>query len=75
MLLQLNKTNSSETETPFLDLHLCILDGFISCKLYDKRDDFDCFPYFDPGVPRRASYGVYNRNYFGSPECLAMLLT
>ena len=24
-----------------LDLHLSILDRFISCKIYDKRDDFD----------------------------------
>ena len=39
--LQLNKANSSETKGPFLDLHLSILDGFISCKIYDKRDDFD----------------------------------
>ena len=38
--LPLNKTKSSETEAPFLDLHLSILDGFISCKKYDKRDDF-----------------------------------
>ena len=29
--LQLNKANSSETEAPFWDLHLSILDGFISC--------------------------------------------
>ena len=33
--LQLNKTNSSETKAPFWDLHLSILDGFISCKIYD----------------------------------------
>ena len=39
--LQFNKANSSETEAPFCDLHLSILDGFISCKIYDKRDDFD----------------------------------
>ena len=32
--------NSSETEAPFLDLHLSILDRFILCKIYDKRDDF-----------------------------------
>ena len=36
-----------------------ILDGFISCKIYDKRDDFDFeivnFPYLDGDVPRRAS--------------------
>ena len=61
--LQLNKAISSETEAPFLNLHLSILDGFISCKIYDKHDGFDLeivnFPYLDGGVPRRASYGVY----------------
>ena len=49
--LQINKANSSETEVPFLDLHLSVLDGFISCKIYDKCDDFDFeivnFPYLD----------------------------
>ena len=61
--LQLNKANSSEIETLFLDLHLSISDGFSTCKLYDKRDDFDFeivnFPNLDWDVPRRASYGVY----------------
>ena len=55
---QLNKANSSKT----LDLHLSILDGLVSCKIYDKRDDFDFeivnFPYLDGDVPRRASYSV-----------------
>ena len=61
--LQLNKTNSSETEAPFFDLHLSISGGFISCKIYDKRNEFDFeianLPYLDEDVPRRASYGVY----------------
>ena len=26
---------------PFLDLHLTIANGFVSSKIYDKRDDFD----------------------------------
>ena len=39
--LQLNKADSSDTEAAFLDLHLSIVDGFVSCKIYDKRDDFD----------------------------------
>ena len=39
--LQLNKANRSETEAPFLDLHLSISNGFVSSKIYDKRDDFD----------------------------------
>ena len=42
---------------------MSISDGFISYKIYDKRDDFDFgivnFPYLDGDVPRRASYGVY----------------
>ena len=48
--LQLNKTYTSDTEAPFLDLHLFISNGFVSSKIYDKRDDFDFdivnFPFF-----------------------------
>ena len=29
------------TEAPFLDLHLSVAKGFVSSKIYDKRDDFD----------------------------------
>ena len=49
--LQLNKANTSDTEAPFLDLHLSISNGFVSTKTYDKRDDFDFdivnFPFLD----------------------------
>ena len=61
--LQLNKANTSDTEAPFLDLHLSISNSFFSSKIYDKRDDFDFdivnFPFLDGDVPRRPSYGVY----------------
>ena len=61
--LQLNRANSSDTETSFLDLNLCISNGTVSTKIYDKRDDFDFdivnFPFLDGDVPRRTSYGVY----------------
>ena len=61
--LQLNKVNTSDSEAPFLDLHLSISNGFVSSKLYDKRDDFDFdivnFPLLDGDVPSRPSYGVY----------------
>ena len=61
--LELNKANISDTEAPFLDLHLSVANGFVSSKIYDKRDDFDFdivnFPFLDGDVPRRASYGVY----------------
>ena len=39
--LQLNKANTSDTEAPFLDLHPSISNGFVSSKIYDKRD----YPY------------------------------
>ena len=39
--LQLNKAITSDTEAPSLDLHLSISNGFVSSKIYDKRDDFD----------------------------------
>ena len=61
--LQLGKTNASDTEAPFLDLHLSISNGFVSPKICDKRDDFDFdivnFPFLDGDVPRSTSYGVY----------------
>ena len=33
--------NTSDTEAPFLDLHMSISKGFVSSKIYNKRDDFD----------------------------------
>ena len=63
--LQLNRANSSDTEAPFLDLNLCISNGIVSTKIYDKRDDFDFdivnFPFLDGDslLPRRTSYVVY----------------
>ena len=61
--LQLNEASTSDAEAPFLDLHLSISNGFVSYKIYDKRDDFDFdivnFPFLDGDVPRRPSYGIY----------------
>ena len=59
--LHLNKANATDTEAPYLDLHLSIANGLVSSKIYDKRDDFDIvnFPFLDGDVPRRASYDVY----------------
>ena len=61
--LQLNKANTSDTEAPFLDLHLSISNGFVSSKIYDKRDDFDFdivnFSFLDGDIPRSTPYGVF----------------
>ena len=46
-----------------MDLHLSILNGFVSSKICDKHDDFVFdivnFPFLDGDFPRRPSYGVY----------------
>ena len=39
--LQLNEANISDTEAPFLDVHLSVSNLFVSSRIYDKRDDFD----------------------------------
>ena len=61
--LKLNRANSSDTEAPFFYLNLCISNGTVSTKIYDKRDNFDFdivnFPFLDGDVPRYTSYGVY----------------
>ena len=62
--LQLNKANTSDTEAPFLYLHLSISNGFVFPKIYDKRDDFDFdtvnFHFLDGNVPHRPLlWGVY----------------
>ena len=49
--LQLNKTNTSDTEAAFLDLHLSISNDIVSTKIYDTHDDCE--------FPRSTSYGVY----------------
>ena len=45
-----------------MDLHLSLSNGFVSSKMYDKRDDFDFdivnFPFLDGDVPRRPSFGL-----------------
>ena len=61
--LQLNKTNTSDTDAAFLDFHLSISNDIVSAKVYDKHDDFDFefvnFPFLDGEVPRSTLYRVY----------------
>ena len=67
--LQLNEANTFDNDVPFLDLHLSISNGFVSSKIYDKRDNFDFdtvnFPFLDGDVPRSTSYGVYISQLIG----------
>ena len=77
--LQLNKANTSDTEAPFLDLHLTISNDIVSSQIYDKRDDFDFeivnVSFLDGDVPRSTSYESISINSFVLLEHLAILLT
>ena len=58
--LKLNKANTTGTEVPLFYLQLSIANGFVSSKIYEKRDfDIVNFPFLYCDIPRRASYGVY----------------
>ena len=76
--LQLNKANTSDIEAPFLDLHLSISNGFVSSKIYDKRDDFDfdivSFPFLMVTFPVLPLTGFTFLNLFGLLECVVMWL-
>ena len=76
--LQLNRANSSDTEVPFLALNLCISNGTISTKIYDKRDDFDFdvvnFHFSGWRCPP-AYMGYTYLNLLDSPELLQILVT
>ena len=77
--LQLNKANASDIEAPFLDLHLSILNGFVSSKIYYKRDDLDFdrvfsfFFFFWTGTFSVLLLTVFTFfNLFDLRECLVM---
>jgi hypothetical protein len=61
--LQLNKTNSWNLSTSFLDLHILLSTTILfPRKIYDKRDEIDfCivnYSHLDGDVPHAISYGV-----------------
>ena len=74
--LQLNKANTSDTEAPFLDLHLSISNRFVSSKIYDKRDDFDfdivIFHFWMLTFSVLPLMGFTFLSVFGLLECLVM---
>ena len=61
--LQLNKANTSDKETSFLDLNLKVICSDVHTSVYEKRDDFGfpivIFPLLSGDVPRLQSYGIY----------------
>ena len=77
--LKLSKANSFDTEAPFLDLNLSIINGIFSSKIYVKWYDFNFeivnFPFLDGNVTRSLSYGVYILSLSVLLECVLMLMT
>ena len=61
--LQLNKANTSDKETAYLDLNIKLFGSGIQTSVFDKRDDFGFpivnFPWLSGDVPRLPSYGIY----------------
>ena len=61
--LQLNKANTSDRETSFLDLNIEVVGGDIHAGVCGRRDDFGFpivnFPWLGGGVPGLPSCGVY----------------
>ena len=62
--LELKETTNSPDGTSYLDLYLFKdKDGFISRRLYDKRDDYNFdivnYPFLDSNIPEGPAYGVY----------------
>ena len=60
--LQLNKANTSDKETSFLDLNIKVIGNNIHANVYNKRDDFGIpivnFPWLSDDVPRLPSHGI-----------------
>ena len=61
--LQLNKANTSDKETSFLDLNIKVIGSDVHTSVYDKSNDFGFpiinFPWLSGDVPRLPSCGVY----------------
>ena len=76
--MQLNKLILLIPKPHFWILHLSISNGFVSSKIYEKRDDFDFdilnFPFLDEDVPCSTSYGVYISQLIWLLECVVMWL-
>ena len=76
--LQLNKANTSDKETSFLDLNIKVICSDIHNSVYDKRNDFGFpivnFPWLSGDVPRLPSYGIYISQLVRFTRCCTSVL-
>ena len=75
---QLNKANTSDKETSFLDLNIKVIGSDIHTSIYDKRDDFGFpivnYPWLSGDVPRLPSYGIYISQLVRFARCCTSVL-
>ena len=76
--LQLNKANTSDKGTSFLNLNIKVIDSDIHTRVYDKRDDFG-FSFFNfqllsVDVPRLPSYGINISQWVRFARCCTSVL-
>ena len=71
--IQLNKANTSDKETDFLDLNIKVIVSDVRTSVYDKHDDFRFpivnFPWLSGDVPRLPSYDVIISQLFKLARC------
>ena len=76
--LQLNKANTSDTETSFLDLNIKVFGSNIHTSVYYKRDDFGFpivnFIWLSGDVARLPSYGIYISQLVRFARCCTSVL-
>ena len=75
--LQLNKANTSNKETSFLDLNINVIGSDGHTSVYDKRDEFGFpivnFPWLSCDAPRLPSYGVYISQLVRFARCCTII--
>jgi len=62
--LVIKDTTDSPNSTSYLDIYFeHDINGTLTTKLYDKRDDFNLsivnYPFLDSNIPSSPAYGVY----------------
>ena len=76
--LHLNKANTSDKETSFLDFNIKVIGSDIHTSVYDKCDDFGFpfvnFPWLSGDVPRLSSYGFNISQLVRFASCCTSIL-
>ena len=61
--LEIKETTETTSSASYLDCYLCLDNGKLVTRLYDKRDDFNFpivnFPFLSSNIPSSPAYGVY----------------